>query len=86
MNAEFAEVTRLLLLIYLRIEETSADGGDPWTLTNLMNCRRDFDDLAVTAEELKDESAENHRKKLDEVQKAIESASDTVDEIDDNES
>jgi hypothetical protein len=44
-----------------------------------------LDDLTVPVDELIDESDSMDRKQLDEVHKAIETASDTVDEIDDAE-
>jgi hypothetical protein len=44
-----------------------------------------LDDLTVTAEELKEESNVINGKKLDDVHKALETASDTVDEIEDAE-
>ena len=43
----------------------------------------DLDDLTVTVDELIDESESTDRKQLDQVHEAIETASDTVDEIND---
>lgn len=41
-----------------------------------------LDDLTVTVEELKDESDSVDQEQLDEVHKAIETASETLDELD----
>jgi ABC-type transporter Mla subunit MlaD len=46
---------------------------------------RDLDEIGVTVDELKEESEPIDRQKLEEIDQAIEGASDTVDEIDDAE-